>query len=720
MPYQNNNNRIVPDAVEDRAIKPAATATDKRINYALDNSGAAQWANTANALASLGKGLMEMDTLWKYESQENAIRARFEAESAGGNKNDWRDVSKKIKGAAIFNPYNDNAFRQLQSQDITRQAVLEIVSTPEIEKMDSAAVQKLISDQQTKMMEAFKETGLSPKDYGTSLVQWRQQMDDFYSKYTVSNKAHKFGLLNTKLQSELTYKIEALFMDIEDEAEKVPRLRELLENEVKTWDTETGVVAADTQAKNLMGALKNYIARNAGQIDDKEILAAISDFSLPDGTPLSQVIPNYDVAVKDLLSQAREADLRQMELEVKVKDFKQEQMSREIMTDFMDKYTKGELASPDARQQYANDMIQKYKLDGVNSVKLLKSMAAGEDAWWDTAKNITDPRVKTALGVKVMLGEATVEEIAGAMNEHKLSAEDGFHLLQNFMSKEQKQQTAENKRVVEHLKAAKKEMIEGYHTGDSDIDAILLDPDQQTSFQNKLMELNERYQKDGDYQKFNDELAKWKSAYKQYAVEQEKSGAVTGFAAGFESLRSTPAISQSQWSQSSKDINQSINALKQMGLIKNQMGWDDSTVTTVSNPQQHRKITVTDDKGNSYTKDTRHTGYDLRGRFVVGGRQVYAPMEGTVVGVQPEAQSGGQGNMVLVQCANGKLIKYMHLQHADLPSVGQKVGKNIPVGRIGNTGATETLANGQKAYSLHVEFYDANKQWITAKQFMES
>ena len=77
MPYQNNNNRLVPKAIEDRNLKPAATATDKTIHYSVDTTGANKWTNTANALASLGKGLMEMDTLFHYQSQENAIKAIY-------------------------------------------------------------------------------------------------------------------------------------------------------------------------------------------------------------------------------------------------------------------------------------------------------------------------------------------------------------------------------------------------------------------------------------------------------------------------------------------------------------------------------------------------------------------------------------------------------------------------------------------------------------------
>ena len=57
----------------------------------------------------------------------------------------------------------------------------------------------------------------------------------------------------------------------------------------------------------------------------------------------------------------------------------------------------------------------------------------------------------------------------------------------------------------------------------------------------------------------------------------------------------------------------------------------------------------------------------------------------------------------------------MDLQAAGLPQLGQRVDTKNPIGHIGNTGAVENKAKG----SLHVEFYDKNKQWITAYQFLE-
>ena len=94
MAYQNNNNRLVPEAKEDRNLKPAATPQNKLITYnpAYGQESATMWKNNAAALASIGKGMVDMDNLWRREAEENALKAAWETEMQGGNKMEWREV----------------------------------------------------------------------------------------------------------------------------------------------------------------------------------------------------------------------------------------------------------------------------------------------------------------------------------------------------------------------------------------------------------------------------------------------------------------------------------------------------------------------------------------------------------------------------------------------------------------------------------------------------
>ena len=711
MPYQNNNNRITPDAAEDRKLKPAASPANKSIKYAVDNSESAKWTNAANALASLGKGIMEMDVLWHYQSQENAIKARAETEMQGGNKNDWAEVSKNIKGAAIFNPYNDDAFRKIQSYDICRQGLLAAVDNPELEKMDEKSYTKLINDTQKKTLEALKSTGLQPKDYGHALMQFHKQLDNLGQKYIIAHKKYQFNQLKVYETSDTSTQIFAALIDAE-EGEETAVCRQVLENKIKHLSTETGIVAPDTQAEVIIGGIKNYIARNANQLDDAEILAAISDFKLGNGQLLQEVVPNYDVMIKDLLIQAREADLRQMKLEIEQKDMQEEKKVREVFDDFMGKITKGELSSPEELQKYAKDMYDQQNIEGIYGLELFKKIQTGKLSWNDLGKTETDPLTYKDLWLKMIAGENPRAEIFEALSEGKINTADAQQLYDRLTKEENKQQTANDKRVKDHIKAATEEFLEGYHKGDKDVPALL---EGETTLQNMFLKdmegLEAEYQKTGDYQTFNDKLAKMKSSYRKL-IKREQNAQTTGLLKNnYKFLIKTPVISDAQ--RKMVDLKEDTKAVRKMGLVQNRMGWDDKGIEIESAPEKSRKVTVTNN-GKTYTKDTHHDGYDLKGANVYAGRAVYPPMNGTVVAVLHEKYSGGMGNMVGVLCDNGKFIKYMHLQQTGLPYVGQRVSHKNPVGYIGNTGAVEKGV----PHSLHMEWYDENNNWITPAQWL--
>ena len=61
MVYQNNNNRVNPDAVVDARIAPVATPTNQEIRYRDSSQDKArQTAAMAEGLASLGQGVIAL------------------------------------------------------------------------------------------------------------------------------------------------------------------------------------------------------------------------------------------------------------------------------------------------------------------------------------------------------------------------------------------------------------------------------------------------------------------------------------------------------------------------------------------------------------------------------------------------------------------------------------------------------------------------------------
>ena len=714
MPYQNNNHRHTPEAAEYRQIKPAATVTDKRIRYAPDYSKSTKWANTASLLVSLGKGLMNFEVLEHYWAQENVIAAQFKTEMEGGNKQEWADVSKRIKGMAVLNPYNDDAFRRIQAMDIFKAAALKVQSTPELEKMDEQAYYKLVNDEAHQMYEGFRQTGLTPKDYAPAVKQWNNSIVDLTNKYLIANRQYKYNILKPKETSDLAFDIEAKMLEAPDDANRTLLLKQCLEDRIAHLTNDTGIQAPDEQAEIVMGALEGYISRNLDLLTDEEFLAAIADIKMGNGQSMHDVVPFYDAKIENLLTMARRQRRQQLEEQMKLQDKENEQNEKNAFTDYMTWLRENPNPSPGEHQKYVNELINKHNLQNSGSAisDLLADIHKGAKNYLELLEIKTNPETEADLTMKVTTGEAPYNEIAQAVADYKLNPKDALSMY-NYIDKDlQKQKTELDKRVSELEKRSRTKMIYGTHTGDSDIQGILAnDTELQTLYNNGLIDLRAAYEKTkekdpaGAYKKYNDDLYELTETMRKYVEIQNKTQEMEGFIKGYEMLASTPKLTQAQLNRI--NFQKDTQAFRKMGIVKS-----GGQIDIASMPSASRTIKV-----NGKTITSRHDGYDLSG--IKMGKPVYIPggKGGTVVGVVKEAHSGGYGNMVIVKCDNGKYVRIAHLQYAGLPYVGQKIDANTPIGYKGNTGRVEN----KKAGSLHMEFFDRDaKQWIPAHEFLEN
>jgi murein DD-endopeptidase MepM/ murein hydrolase activator NlpD len=81
---------------------------------------------------------------------------------------------------------------------------------------------------------------------------------------------------------------------------------------------------------------------------------------------------------------------------------------------------------------------------------------------------------------------------------------------------------------------------------------------------------------------------------------------------------------------------------------------------------------------------TNHKGIDIP---ATTNTPVYAIEDGTVVGKQTEAQSGGAGNYLMINHGKGIISEYMHLnKFVSTIKVGDSVKKGQVIGYVGSTG----------------------------------
>lgn len=677
MAYQNNNSRVTPAAKEDRNLKPAATPTDKLIRYN-PNQGAGsatKWANTANALASLGKGMMEMDTLMRFQAQENAIKAVWETVKAGGNKKDWADVCKHIKGAAKFNPYNDDAYRNLQAQDIYRAAALEISTHPELEKLEPEKYYQLVSDTNKKMIDAFKKTGLSPKDYGTSLVMWDNQMKALEEKYIDKHADYTYKQLTTKQASDLSLQAGVALSESKD-VDKSIALKDVINTKIAEMN-ELGM-PEDTQGAVILAGMKGFLAKNADSITGAEFKAAISDLTI-NGKKASEMIPDFDYNVKQMYKEASRAIYEDKKLAYDNHQLDLTVATQSAMKDLYNWTTKNPNASYADTFTQAQSLVKQYGLEEVG-FSFINEMAKDKGTVMELQAVQSDPYVLQDLGAKAALGTLTGEEINKAVINKQLNWRDALQ-FSDRINREAKADMQQAKSLFNdfHSKLGKNGIYgQSLGAGSKDIKDINAQANQ------LLIDLN-------NGKRTPDEVANGLQQLER--ITQAKTQMKDVKATNDSFLMNANYIK----SQQAPVYNQTkaISAFKQLGLERGKYGQKIQPQVT-SAPNDARRI-----KG----KTSPHKGYDLGAT-----RQTKIHNCGMAGKVIYAGYSNSFGNYVVIKYANGSYMRAGHLATSTRHLQGKTLLDGQYIGMAGSTGYSTGT-------HLHVDFWDKNRRLISVEKF---
>jgi murein DD-endopeptidase MepM/ murein hydrolase activator NlpD len=677
--------RITPDVARNYNLTPAASAVDKQLKYNPQLEDAARLKQTADGLAKLAKGMSDVDALMQRQAYDNALKD-YAQKKGDETKKKWADVSHNIKGMAKFNPYNEDAYNALVCNDIGKKYINDLYADPELKYRSPEEVDAMINNLQNDMIAEFGSKGLAQRYYAKSLLDFKQHSDNLVLKHTSAHAEVK--MQRTDNQISTTYSNVLLEGG---EAEFTNTLDTVVLEGKGLGRTLEG------NANNVINTVQKAIIADPSKFNSAFVLGRLKTYKV-DGKPLTEIVPNLEGQVLKMVREAKNADLNDRKLEYETKQFDMQLKREEIATDFINQLNSGKLFTAQELQNWAVQMSEQAGLDGVNSIKLFHDLHTGQKTFMDLKQITSDPEVVLKLQQGIFTGETTALSLAEAMGNGTLGVEDAQKLGTQITEFKTKKQTQEIKRIDEHIKRATEEYTKNDDkTGRS---AVLKTRVAKQELLNRMQILRGQYEEGKiTYEQFNNKLAAVKSACREIE-RQNSAGQKTGMLAGYESLMSTPAISQEQWNR--VDVARSTLAIRRMGIIKNSMNQDSKTVYIDSEPQAHREST-----------GTRHTGYDLGGRDVQMGKAVHCPVAGQVVGVL-KGDNGGMGNMVLVRAKNGKLIKFMHLQYAGLPSLGSEISEDTVIGHVGNTGNVKNSSAG----SLHFECYDENMQWITAWEFV--
>ena len=674
MTYQNNNNRVNPNAVEDRNLKPTATVNDKLIRYQVNTTGANKLANTANALAALGKGVMEVDNLLRYEAQENTIKAIWETEQLGGNKKEWKEVSKNVNGLAKFNPYNDDAYRKLQANDIYRAAALEISTYPELEKLDPEKYNQLVSDTNKKMLNGFKETGLSPKDYGDAVVQWNNQISTLQDNYVTKHAEYKYKQLATKQASDLSFQAGVALAE-NTGLDKTVVLQDVINSKIQEMN-ELGM-PEDTQGAIILSGMKGFLAKNADSITSAEFKMAISNLEI-NGKKASELIPDFDYSVNQLYKEAQRAIYEDKHIQYQNHQLDLKIAEQSAMKDLYDWTQQNPNASYDETYQQARDLISKYGLEEIG-FSFINEMARDKSTITELQSVQSDPATLQELGAKAALGTLTGEDINQAVLDRKLNWKDALSFTDRINREAKADMVAVKKQATTLSSQFKKSGI--YN------ESVLGKTDSQ--------ELNNQTNQvilDLQNGKITPEIAQKKlSDIERIAAAKKriKNFKVTN---DFFLLNANYIKSQAAPAYNS---DRAIQAFKQLALERGRVGQKIQPQVT-SAPNDNRRING---------KASPHKGYDLSA--TTDTRIHSAPMDGVCIFA---GYTKDFGNYAVIKYSNGSYMRVGHLSTSTYHLQNKKIAAGQYIGNAGSTG----FSTGTH---LHVDFWDKNRQLIGVERF---
>ena len=201
MPYQNNNNRLVPQVQKGiTAITPIAQVTNQLITPQINGSKEYLEASNAqymsNALAEIGRGVSSIDTaLQKSANEANVNQLIIEQQLNNEDIGNWKAIQKQLPFIQQFNPYYKDKYMQTSAMVLAKEAMNKLYTDPEYYKKDNQVIKGMMQNITEELSNTYKQLGMSPKDVDEALGYVMKQQQDFYTKYYAANNEYTFGLV---------------------------------------------------------------------------------------------------------------------------------------------------------------------------------------------------------------------------------------------------------------------------------------------------------------------------------------------------------------------------------------------------------------------------------------------------------------------------------------------------------------------------------------------
>lgn len=683
---RDGSNRITPEAQQGLNLQPAAAPVNQEIKYKFDASGAERTKSIADGLAKLGKGLVDIDPVLERAANQTVAKAQLEA---GTNKDQWNEVSKNIKGMAMFNPYNKDAHERLKSENICKATLLEAMGKPDFEKLSPEDANKYLQDAKQRTIEALQKSGVKPSNYSKALLDFDTKMKAVDDNYQIKHQAYQYKLTNNSYQHHLATDIEIAMTSGKNKSEA---LQNVLSTYSERMTTECGI-PSEQQATNMLAGIQNYIASNPTGISSAELLTTLKGLKI-NGTDIAELIPDYEVKMKQIVRTAQRADYDDRALELSNAKLIEETKSFNALQEFGQRFRQSDGSFETARQLYG-ELSSKYGLSS-SSLTFMGTALESANKWNNFNVTVSDAETVNELGVKAFVGTLTQDDLTNAVEAGKLNFKDAF-TLNDAQRKSREEGQTDLKKLVNNLKTNVVASTGAFYGDFSRAEKDEINKSIARITNEEAAGKITATQAYNALQKYNKRVQQLASRNK--ASKNSWQSMLNG------SYRAAAAKAYyNKYGVAS--VKESTDALKALGMIANKWGGarDDisanDTVGTVRAGRDGRLGTA---------DDYYHVGTDINGVQV--GNSILAPAQLTLV---TAGYDDTMGHYALFKDTYGRYVQALHLNESlTHVKVGSVYNKGSKIGTVGNSGRAAN--NG----CCHVEFWTSDRQLIDPIRYLK-
>lgn len=450
MPYQNNNNRIVPDGTQGlTSITPETKVVNKEIKYKLDTDN--QAALLGQSLRKLGQGIIDFNksgTLQKI-ADENMMEAIMNDNKQGKQLHDFNEALKDMpeeKRNVFMRGFYKESYKKLAAKDYGEKFYSDLNSNPEYYKMTEQEYDKYMNDKITATRELMQNSGLETRQVAAILENMNTAVNQHRANYLVNNAKYlKQQTINKTISTGLTDLRNVIYHT--PKSEQYTALKEGIQNIVQ-FSTEAGLTQDDI-IDEVVYKIGSILPQQIGSdpnstMDLASYFKVLSEVEV-NGKKLSEIAPNFEYNVRQgyLTAKRQSTAEERMEYENEIYQDKinQDKAEKAALTYYIQNQDK----PVDELMQGLNEITSQYGVDV--TLPVLQKIGTKKSVLNSlNEKDVTsDENSLSELDRAFLAGELSEEKILNHWD--KLNRTDRNNYIAKYLTQEKREEAAEAKQV---------------------------------------------------------------------------------------------------------------------------------------------------------------------------------------------------------------------------------------------------------------------------------